>query len=129
MDAVHVLFNKMNQQEIDAEAIENTNIMKFLYHCASFEKLQLNDVLKEIAQQESVSKILDYAKEIEPSVDLLKTLTLFFIYRNQYKNGFRYEEKWKLKSKQQLEKQLQQNQLQQKSHQQRRLQRRQQLSQ
>ena len=100
MDAVHVLFNKMNQQEIDAEAIENTNIMKFLYHCASFEKLQLNDVLKEIAQQESVSKILDYAKEIEPSVDLLKTLTLFFIYRNQYKNGFRYEEKWKLKSKQ-----------------------------
>lgn len=100
MDAVHVLFNKMNQQEIDAEAIENTNIMKFLYHCASFEKIQLNDVLREIAQQESVSKILEYAKEIEPSVDLLKTLTLFFIYRNQYKEGFRYEEKWKLTGKQ-----------------------------
>ena len=95
MDAIHVIFNFMQQQELDAEAIENTNIMQFLQHLNnSLEKVQFKIILEELSKEESVVTILEKAKEIEPTIDLIKCLTLFFIYRNRYREEFRYEEEW-----------------------------------
>lgn len=95
MDAVHVIMNYMQKQEIGAELIENTNIMKFLLHLNSLnETISYVEVLDNLKKEESVSKILEYSNEIEPNIDLIKCLTLFFIYHNRYKNAFVYEENW-----------------------------------
>lgn len=95
MDAVHVIFNYMKKQELDSEAIESTNIIQFLRRLdSSLEKKQFNLILKELSKEESATPILEKAKEIEPSVDLIKCLALFYIYRNRYIEEFRYEEDW-----------------------------------
>lgn len=94
MDAIHVIFNYIKQQEIDADAIEGTNIMKFLVRISNSTTSQFDEVLQKINEEPSVSQILKKAKEIEPSLDLIKCLTLFFIYRNRYAEEFRYEEYW-----------------------------------
>ena len=101
MDAIHVIFNFMQKQELEAEAIEHTNIMQFLQHLNnSLDKVQFNIILEELSKEKSVGTILEKAKEFEPTIDLIKCLTLFFIYRNRYREEFRYEEEWAKTGKQ-----------------------------
>lgn len=97
MDAVNAIFNYMAGREVDSAEIESTMIMRFLAYCnEQMPNMQFDEILQKLSIQTD-SKITQFVKtveEIEASVDLLKAASLFFIYRNRYKENFKYEEKW-----------------------------------
>lgn len=97
MDAVNAIFNYMAGREVDSAEIESTMIMKFLSYCnENIPTMQFAEILQKLSIQ-TEPNIVHFLTEVErigTSVDLLKTAALFFIYRNRYKEDFRYEEPW-----------------------------------
>ena len=97
MDAVNAIFNYMAGREVDSAEIESTMIMRFLAYCnEQMPNMQFDEILQKLDVQ-AEPKIVQFIKtveEIETNVDLLKAASLFFIYRNRYKENFIYEEKW-----------------------------------
>lgn len=97
MDAVNAIFNYIAGREVDSAEIESTMIMQFLSYCnENMPTMQFAEILQKLSIQ-TEPKIVQFVKsveEIDASVDLLKTAALFFIYRNRYKEDFRYEETW-----------------------------------
>ena len=97
MDAVNAIFNYMEAREVDSAEIESKRIMQFLAYCNEKRpNMQFGEILQKLGIQDE-PKIVQFIKtveEIETNVDLLKAASLFFIYRNRYKENFIYEEKW-----------------------------------
>lgn len=97
MDAVNAIFNYMAGREVDSAEIESTMIMQFLSYCnEKMPTMQFAEILQKLSIQTD-SNIIHFLTEVEQigtSVDLLKTAVLFFVYRNRYKEDFRYEEQW-----------------------------------
>lgn len=90
MDTINAVFNFMQQREVDSSEIEGTKIMQFLYYCEQqpVEKKTFDNILQALHKEPAVENMIAKIKEIEPSCDLLKAATLFFIYRNRYKEDF-----------------------------------------
>lgn len=93
MDAFHSVFNFMQQREVDSSEIDGTNIMKFLYYCDQqpTEKKTFSNVYTALHKEPAVINIINKVKEIVPDFDLIKSATLFFIFRDRYKEEFRFE--------------------------------------
>lgn len=93
MDTINAVFNFMQQREVDSSEIEGTKIMQFLYFCDQqpVEKKTFDNILQALHKEPAVENMMAKIKEIEPSCDLLKAATLFFIYRNRYKEDFVFE--------------------------------------
>lgn len=97
MDAVNAIFNYMADREVDSAEIESTMIMRFLAYCnEQMPNMQFDEILQKLGIQEDpkIVQFLKTVEEIETNVDLLKAASLFFIYRNRYKENFIYEKKW-----------------------------------
>lgn len=94
MDSINAVFNYMQQREVDSSEIENTKIMQFLYHINSIPEYckSFNKICEVLSSEPLVTNILDKIHEIEQNCDLLKAATLFFIFRDRYKDDFKYEE-------------------------------------
>ena len=93
MDTINVIFNYMQKREVDSSEIMGTMIMRFLQHCNDhMEEINFESVYKALCNEPSVAKILEVAKNIEPNLDILKTATLYYIFRDRYVEGFKYEE-------------------------------------
>lgn len=97
MDAVNAIFNYMAGREVDSAEIESTMIMRFLAYCnEQMPNMQFDEILQKLSIQTepNIVHFLNEVDGIEKNVDLLKATSLFFIYRNRYKENFKYEEKW-----------------------------------
>ncbi len=97
MDAVNAIFNYMAAREVDTAEIESTMIMRFLAYCnEQMPNMQFDEILQklDIQAEPKIVQFIKTVEEIETNVDLLKAASLFFIYRNRYKENFIYEEKW-----------------------------------
>lgn len=94
MDTVNAIFNFSQRREVDSSEIESTQIMQFFQQCSS--NMSFNDVIEKLYTQED-SGILNFirlTKSIVADIDLIKIATLFFVYRNHYKDEFKYEKNW-----------------------------------
>lgn len=97
MDAVNAIFNYMAGREVDSAEIESTMIMRFLAYCnEQMPNMQFDEILHKlnIRAEPKIVQFVKIVEEIVTNVDLLKAASLFFIYRNRYKENFIYEEKW-----------------------------------
>lgn len=97
MDAVNAIFNYMAGREVDSAEIESTMIMQFLAYCnEKMPTMQFDEILQKLGIQTepNIVHFLDEVNGIEQNIDLLKAAALFFIYRNRYKEDFKYEELW-----------------------------------
>lgn len=97
MDAVNAILNYKNGKELDADMIESEMIMQFLYYCQEKQpNMNFLEVLSMIGMQSlpAILDFLDYANGLSEDVDVIKVAALFFIYRNRYKEGFKYEKQW-----------------------------------
>ena len=97
MDTFNVIVNYYRQQEIDSAFIETELIMQFFQKCNEYNpKMTFNDVVQKLNVQTDsrITNFINYTKTIVSDFDLIKTTTLFFIYRNRYKDGLKYEEAW-----------------------------------
>lgn len=97
MDTVNVIFNYINRKEVDSyEEFENTSIMKFLNSCNTENyNMKFEEILNKMYSSTEINKFINYVREIAPQYDLIKAATLFFLYKNQYQEGFKYDENWK----------------------------------
>ena len=98
MDTANVLFNYQNGKEVDSSVIESEMIMQFFQYCNEKEpNMSFTDILHKLSIQThpDIVGFIDYSRQLMPDVDILKAITLFFIYRNRYQEEFRYEEQWK----------------------------------
>lgn len=97
MDAVNAILNYKEGREVDSAEIETKMIMQFFSYCNKQKPtMQFEEIMQKLRMQ-TEPKIVQFVKTVEKidtSVDLLKTASLFFIYRNRYKEDFRYEETW-----------------------------------
>lgn len=97
MDAVNAIFNYMAGREVYSDEIESTMIMRFLAYCnEQMPNMQFDEILQKLGIQTepNIVHFLNKVDGIEKDIDLLKAASLFFIYRNRYKEDFKYEEKW-----------------------------------
>lgn len=95
MDTVNAIFNYYQKREVDSAEIESTKIMQFLQYCnMKNPNMQFGEVLQRLDAETQIASFINLAKEIEPNFNLIKTATLFYIYRNKYKEEFRYEQAW-----------------------------------
>lgn len=98
MDAAHAISSFLNGRELDSAEIESTMIMQFFSYCNdNIPNMTFKEVLQKLSIQKETS-IVSFLSEVKSignnNIDLLKTATLYFIYRNRYKENFRYEEQW-----------------------------------
>lgn len=97
MDAVNAIFNYMAGREVDSAEIESTMIMQFLAYCNDkMPNMQFDEIFQKLGIQTepNIVHFLNEVNGIEQNIDLLKAAALFFIYRNRYKEDFKYEELW-----------------------------------
>lgn len=96
MDAFNCVFNFMQQREVDSSELEGTKIMQFLNSCDQqpIQKKSFYNIYAALYKEPAVANILDKAKEIEPNFDLIKSATLFFIFRDRYKEDFYIEQQY-----------------------------------
>lgn len=97
MDAVNAIFNYMAGREVDSAEIEPTKIMQFLAYCNDkMPNMQFDEILQKLSIQTepNIVHFLNEVNGIEKNIDLLKAAALFYIYRNRYKEDFKYEELW-----------------------------------
>lgn len=102
MDAVNAICNFMAKREVDSAEIESTMIMRFLSVCnEQMPNMQFSDILQKLSIQTDprIVKFLNEVKTIDTSIDFLKAASLFYIYRNRYKEDFIYEEQWETAGK------------------------------
>ena len=98
MDTANVLFNYKIGKEVDSSVIESEMIMQFFQYCNEKEpNMSFTDILHKLSIQThpDIVGFIDYSRQLMPDVDILKAITLFFIYKNRYQEEFRYEEQWK----------------------------------
>jgi hypothetical protein len=97
MDTVNAIFNFNQKREVDSAEIESTLIMQFFQHCNDYNSnMSFNEVIQRLyAQDDSrITKFINLTRSIVSDFDLIKVATLFFIYRNRYKEEFKYENGW-----------------------------------
>ena len=97
MDTVNAIFNFSQKREVDSDEIESTLIMQFFQHCNDYDpNMSFNEVMKRLYAQEDsrITNFINLTRSIVPDFDLIKVATLFFIYRNRYKEEFKYENGW-----------------------------------
>lgn len=97
MDTVNAIFNFSQKREVDSAEIESTLIMQFFQHCNNYNaNMSFNEVIQRLyAQDDSrITKFINLTRNIVSDFDLIKVATLFFIYRNRYKEEFKYENGW-----------------------------------
>ena len=97
MDTVNAIFNFSQKREVDSAEIESTLIMQFFQHCNDHNaNMSFNEVIQRLyAQDDSrITNFINLARSIVSDFDLIKVATLFFIYRNRYKEEFKYENGW-----------------------------------
>ena len=95
MDTVNAIFNYHQKREVDSAEIESTMIMQFLQFCNNQNSnMQFGEVLQRLNTEPKIANFIKLAKDIMPDFDLIKIATLFYIYRNRYKEEFRYEQTW-----------------------------------
>lgn len=95
MDTVNAIFNYHQKREVDSAEIESTMIMQFLQFCNSNNpNMQFGEVLQRLNAEPKIANFIKLAKDIMPDFDLIKIATLFYIYRNRYKEEFKYEQTW-----------------------------------
>ena len=97
MDTVNAIFNFNQKREVDSAEIESTLIMQFFQHCNDYNaNMSFNEVIQRLyAQDDSrITNFINLARSIVSDFDLIKVATLFFIYRNRYKEEFKYENGW-----------------------------------
>ena len=92
MDTVNAIFNYYNKNEVDSESIESTGIMQFLYSINGDEKFE--SILQKLYSESRNINFINLSKEISPNYDIIKIATLFYLFRNRYKENFYYENKW-----------------------------------
>lgn len=97
MDTVNAIFNFSQKREVDSAEIESTLIMQFFQHCNDYNaNMSFNEVIQRLYAQED-SRIINFinlTRSIVSDFNLIKVATLFFIYRNRYKEEFKYEKGW-----------------------------------
>ena len=97
MDTVNAIFNFSQKREVDSAEIESTLIMQFFQHCNDYNaNMSFNEVMQRLYAQED-SRIINFinlTRSIVSDFNLIKVATLFFIYRNRYKEEFKYENGW-----------------------------------
>ena len=93
-DAVNVIFNAGNEQEIDDTypVLNNSNIYKLLSDLERQGIYNKFDKIYEILLYEAVP-FLDLIKKFESRVDFLKVAVIFFELKNLVNNDFIYDEK------------------------------------
>ena len=97
MDTVNAIFNFSQKREVDSAEIESTLIMQFLQHCNdSNANMSFNEVIQRLHAHEDsrITNFINLTRSIVSDFDLIKVTTLFFIYKNRYKEEFRYEKDW-----------------------------------
>lgn len=97
MDTVNAIFNFSQKREVDSAEIESTLIMQFFQHCNDYNaNMSFNEVIQRLyAQDDSrITNFINLTRSIVSDFDLIKVATLFFIYRNRYKEEFKYENGW-----------------------------------
>lgn len=97
MDTVNAIFNFNQKREVDSAEIESTLIMQFFQHCNDYNaNMSFNEVIQRLyAQDDSrITNFINLTRSIVSDFDLIKVATLFFIYRNRYKEEFKYENGW-----------------------------------
>jgi hypothetical protein len=97
MDTVNAIFNFSQKREVDSAEIESTLIMQFFQHCNDYNaNMSFNEVIQRLyAQNDSrITNFINLTRSIVSDFDLIKVATLFFIYRNRYKEEFKYENGW-----------------------------------
>lgn len=102
MDAVNAIFNYFKGRDVDSEEIESEMIMKFFSFCNErMPNIQFSDILHKLSIQTepNIIQFLSKVRAIDANIDVLKVASLFFIYRNQYKVDFYYDEKWETAGK------------------------------
>lgn len=101
MDTVNAIFNFSQKREVDSAEIESTQIMQFFQHCNDYNtNMSFNEVIQRLYAQEDsrITNFINLARSIVSDFDLIKVATLFFIYRNRYKEEFKYENGWNQKT-------------------------------
>ena len=97
MDAVNAIFNFSQKREVDSAEIESTLIMLFFQHCNDYNaNMSFNEVIQRLYAQEDsrITNFINLTRSIVSDFDLIKAATLFFIYRNRYKEEFKNEDGW-----------------------------------
>lgn len=97
MDTVNAIFNFNQKREVDSAEIESTLIMQFFQHCNDYNaNMSFNEVIQRLyAQDDSrIVNFINLTRSIVSDSDLIKVATLFFIYKNRYKEEFKYENGW-----------------------------------
>ena len=97
MDTVNAIFNFSQKREVNSAEIESTLIMQFFQHCNDYNaNMSFNEVIQRLyAQDDSrITNFINLTRSIVSDFDLIKVATLFFIYRNRYKEEFKYENGW-----------------------------------
>ena len=95
MDTVNAIFNYQQKREIDSAEIESTMIMRFLSFCNEKNpNMQFVDILQKMYSEPQIANFVNLSKGIETKYDLIKTAALFYIYRNRYREEFKYEPEW-----------------------------------
>jgi hypothetical protein len=95
MDAVHAILNYNAQRELFSEEIENTYIIKSLKKLNDeFVSDKLDYILTMLEKEIDNRKFLTYITNLDVSINLLKCVVLFFMFRDRYIEGFKYESAW-----------------------------------
>ena len=95
MDTVNAIFNYHQKREVDSAEIESTMIMQFLYYCNEKDpNMQFSEVLQRLYSEPKIANFVNLSKSIESKYDIIIIATLFYIYRNRYKEEFEYEPEW-----------------------------------
>lgn len=95
MDAVHAILNYNAQRELFSEDIEKTHIIRCLKKLnENSDKDKLTFILDMLETEKDVEKFLTYLSGLDATMDLLKCIVLFFMFRDRYREEFKYEPKW-----------------------------------
>lgn len=93
MDTINAVFSYMQKREVDSSEIMGTMIMQFLQHCSdTLADKSFGNIFSKLYKEPSVSKILEKINEFEPNYNLLKAATLYYIFRDRYREELKYEE-------------------------------------
>lgn len=97
MDAVNAILNHKAGREVDSSEIESTMIMQFFQSLNdSNPKITFKEIIQEMSKktEAGILNFLSYIKGVSSDFDLIKIASLFYIYRDRYKEEFKYEQSW-----------------------------------
>ena len=89
MDAVYVICNFLNQQEVYEDEVNNTDILRFLERLPREKKMK--DIFAALNDSETAKPFLEMVKKIDDRVDFLQVAVLYLILKHRYSDGLRYE--------------------------------------